>query len=99
MGEHECKELVDCPDGADQGRENYEEYYEVDDPRDDRIPHEDARNRFMSNEADPGMFTLMINDDITKEVEDRLDRHCIDQYLADAGDVAGVTTLLDDAGF
>ena len=99
VAEHECNEFIGGPDAADQVRENYEEDYEVDDPRDYRVPHEDARKRFMSNDADDGMFTLMINDDVTKEVEDRLDRQGIDQYIADAGDEAGVTTLLDDTLF
>ena len=97
--EHDCMEFDGYEDYAHQDHENYEEDYEVDDPRDECIPHEDARKRFMDCDSSDGIFTLLVKDEITEEVEYRLDQQGMDQHIADAGDEAGVTTLLDDSLF
>ena len=78
---------------------NFKEDYEEWDPRDEVIPHDEAKRKYMRTEATSGMLTMLVRDDVTTSIENHLDATCIDQYLADASDEAGVNTLLDDTLF
>ena len=86
------------PDPAEK-RENFKEECEDWDPRDDFIPHAEAKNKYMKGEATSGMFTMLVSDDVTTSIEKHLDNSCIDQYIADASDESGIDTLLDDTLF
>ena len=45
------------------------------------------------------MFTLLVNDTITTDIERNLGEKGIHQYLGDASDEAGINTLLDESLF
>ena len=61
----------DVVEPAEKG-ENFKEDYEEWDPRDDAIPHDEAKKKYMRSEATSGMLTLLVRDDITAIIENHL---------------------------